>query len=383
MFISIIVNRLLKEEQLSSWRNKPMISFPQFVPIEQYEYEQKYYIESMLHIVPNMEVFDFGIVGTPGISDIDLLCIIPDETSIRAKESLASLKLSELFAHPPIILPNSARQYMRFLLPISHFRAMAPLANIPHPPPPLPQDEKLLIALLDCFNAVIVRWKAFLVSRAAPVLNVHKLLLNIWSARHSIICAEEAGLPLNRRWRLFMDNAAEHRAIWRRESRIDIPLFYWLLEEVTDIMTEIADSAAHAILQRVTTANEATSLMGGRSLLVSAVSGQRWQMFEFKLKVGRRTRRYFKFSLPEQAMALLNWKPYGNHLIDQVARKRIEVTQKRNVISMSNDRPECPLAYRLVDHNAASCHKQLIDVLALKAIDMRRAAPLDIMQSNM
>ena len=350
-----------------SWEAKPVKDIPVPVPRQRYALDEASVIEQMQAIAPAIEIFNFGQVGTPGLSDIDLLCFVPDDIRDAQRAALARIELSGLFSHKPVLLPKSAFADIHWLYPISDLRVVAAPAPV-ELPAPLTADQKADLTLLDCFNGALVRWKALRAARAESALRMRKSLLNIWSARYSIICAELAGLRIAPRWSGFMDRAADQRATWRSEKRIDRELHLWLLDEVESVLTELVEAAARAIASRVRGPLLTTTLSGGRSIVAPAADGASWSSSHFLLALYGRLRSYHLLSVPHHVMVLLHWEPKGQASLDETARKRAEVGRIRARLAGTSYQRHALLAERLFEHPAGAIHKRLIDAAALNAV---------------
>lgn len=347
------------------WQSKPTVDLPVPVHVDQYAIDQQRVVDEMLAIVPEIEIFNYGVVGTPGISDIDLLCIVPDDIGAAQRSALARIKLSHLFSHGPIMVPRAARKDLHWLLPISDLHRVAARREI-ELPAPLTPVQKTSLALLDCFNGGIVRWKAFRTSRTAPALRVRKSFLSIWSARHSIICGEIAGLPVAPRWVEFMDRAADARATWRREERVDWDLHFWLLDEVECVLTEVVEASARKIERELRENLPAAQLAGGRSVVAPSDSG--WSSAGYALVLNGRPRSYNLLHVPTNVLALLHWRAGGQGPLDEAARKRVALARLRTELAgIPPERYEV-LAARLFEQPVSVFRKRLLDAMALRIV---------------
>jgi glycerophosphoryl diester phosphodiesterase len=347
------------------WVTKRRIDLPEPAHLARYEAECAEYIDALCAVLPTIEVFDFGEVGTPGVSDIDLLCVVPDATGATLFRRLALVKRPPLCVHDPIMVPASGRADLRWLLPISNFRRLAGPPEAQPMPPELAPDVQVELALIDAFNSALIGWKSLGIARADDALRVRRAMLTIWSARASVLCAARAGLALPPRWQAFIEDAAAHRAIWRGQARIDIDMLVRLLDEASAVLQQIVEATAAAITLRIDPPAPVSLIRSGRVLFRVAADAEAWQTQAFDLARNRRRRRYFRFELPYAIVALMCWRPVGGTTLDACARRRATILRRRALLTGSPAIPEQVLTARLLEKADGSLVKRLTDALVL------------------
>jgi hypothetical protein len=350
-----------------TWLGKPVADVPMPFGVRDYDQQTKDYIAAAQAIVPDISVFDFGVAATPGISDIDLLCLLPDAISPRVCARLQEIPRGSLFAHPPIMLPKDVRAEIGWLLPISAFRPLTPNAGT-IPALVASREQQIVLALFDAFNSALVGWRGLGIVRAEGNLRIRKSMLHIWSARMSMLRAIAGGIADRPEWHRFRKAAEQQRAEWQRDRQIDTDLVVRLLGDAQALLPSVAVAAGNEIAARVCLPANTVPIVGGTSLITSSGPAGRWRDEPFELRFAGRKRRYFRFSVPENVLALLHWRAGAQTQFDHVARRRVSVISARAMLMDRRYSIQTVLSARIVDPVARRLRFRVIDRLALRHV---------------
>jgi hypothetical protein len=348
------------------WHEKDYIGHPEPVPLEEYARQRAACIDHLAALAPEVEIYDYGVIGTPGISDIDLICFVADERKAAIKAAVEKVSFGSLFVHPPVILPKSSRNDMRWLFPISEFKALRLPENAKSLPPVLSGATLADLALLDSFNSAVVRWKGLSRRLAQPEVNVRQTMLSIWSARYTIETAYLAGLERSAKWDGFADAAFAQRKSWRNDQTVAHDELNRLTNSVKTVMEEIAEASASKLLERIDLPHSSASLSCGRSMFSPCDSvAENWNVKFLKVKLGRTPKLYCQYFLPRTVYDLLFWDGHGDESLAHVAERRGHVANK-SAMNDSTVGKSRPLMARLLDDKAATLQKRILDYAILQ-----------------
>ena len=360
---------LVRPYDTLDWREKTYTGYPEPVPLAEYERQKMACVNALVALAPEIEIHDFGVVGTPGVSDIDLICFVHEDRFEFMNAALDKIPLGNLFVHPPVLMPSSIRDEMRWLFPISDFQPVRLPANAKDLPNTLTGSTLADLALIDSFNSAIVRWKGLSRRLSHPDVDVRQAMLSIWSARHTIETAYLAGLKPCPKWDAFAEAALSQRKIWRQTHQIELDQLNQLTSRVRDVLEEIVESCANLLTKRIRVAHSPTSLAYGRSVFVpTAKSDDAWKTKTYSMRFGRNLRLYHKFFLPQNVYDLLFWNGDGEPSLQKVAYKRALVNQKRSMSGEMSKKSQ-PLMARLLDPRSPVLHKRLLDQMILRRLN--------------
>lgn len=216
---------------------------PDIVPqsASAYDDARNAYIEQLVGSLGPLAVYEYGRVGAPGISDIDLLVVVDPEKPVRRLRPPSLDPAGRYLIDKPVLLSPEAFRNLRRLLfidPLDHLfgRRIDPLD--------LPEDEARIVnagIFLDFSHVLLHRFNKM---RFVRRLSIRNTLLRLNSIHHSASLAERVGAELGEGTVSLLAAVRDLRGSWFEEPRYDVaaalleqavPALLQLLEAVTGV----------------------------------------------------------------------------------------------------------------------------------------------------
>ena len=193
-----------------------IVNQPQFLPMEAYEDELERYLQRVNGVQSLLSVMTMGSVGAPGLSDLDIICVV--EEQVRARE-IPRLDISArarergIFVHGPIVVPKSLVGELNYIFPISTLqnRWGEPLAQMVKPPAKEEQAELALVYLVDFTLSRLLQHS---IVKTSGVLDKRGWLTRLWSLTHSEKLCNSAGIVLQPHWIRLLRDIRSVRERW-------------------------------------------------------------------------------------------------------------------------------------------------------------------------
>src|SRR5579872_862470 len=175
--------------------------------IADYERVVDEYTEHCISLPGVCAIFQFGNVGAPGLSDIDLLVVLDDDArtdepvlaalSIRHQRWQRNPLVRACFIHDVYVCPRSALANVEYLLPGNTWRLRAGAAE----PPPLPSaHERQMIALVHGLDFSVARLRELAELDDLSTCSMRWLVPQLWALTHTRRTLAEAGADVEESW---------------------------------------------------------------------------------------------------------------------------------------------------------------------------------------
>jgi len=256
---------------------------------------------------PDVGVYDFGHVSCAGISDIDLLFVVPEHIGpAQCRELIEACRGQPHFYHGPMIASPALARRLGWILPGVQVRHLSGPGHLDRLDRPGPEALKEILLGLT-FEASVDRWFWLKSLEAETSLDLRKAVLGMWGLRRSILQKEAMALTLTSSERAFCDELQTIRDEWSKTATFDTDGTVGLLGRAAEIAEAlIREMASIASMSGNGRACPAASVSRGRITLRRCVRGQLTAR-RYKLQFGRRRRAYHLVDLPAEAFDFL-WK---------------------------------------------------------------------------
>jgi len=179
-----------------------IINQPRFLQKEAYDEELDIYLQKADVAEGLVSVMTMGSVGAPGLSDLDLICVVEDEVQARSVLDLdQSVGAQErgILIHAPIILPRSLFTRLAYIFPVSNLSDCKgePLAQTRAS---LAEEEQRSLALVYLIDFTLSRLVQHSVVQTRGVLDKRGWLTRLWSLTHTEDLCNKAGIELLPHW---------------------------------------------------------------------------------------------------------------------------------------------------------------------------------------
>jgi hypothetical protein len=161
------------------------------------------YIDAVAQAPGVLAVFQFGQVGHPGVSDLDLLVVVRDDIPVASLRAVIDASRGDdisryLFSHPPVVIPLSCAPHAAYLHSLYHLRHVWGEPTAINVPAPAERDRLMPAEYIDFTFAV----RGVLRALQGTVTGLRGLLQLLKSCAHSLRLASaitgrplEAGIP--------------------------------------------------------------------------------------------------------------------------------------------------------------------------------------------
>lgn len=178
----------------------------------------------------DIRLYRFGRVAAPGLSDIDILCVVPDAVDPRIIQFLCEAAAADpVFTHAPFFVPLSLYAQLPYAL---MFIELEQIAGLPTPPlvdVPVEAGQHAL-HLAHVIDSALLRWLWFHRRLGDPRLPVRDTLLLLWSLRHLVRHFVRVVDPADD-MSAFIGEVERTRTDWIEARRVDIETILRLREE--------------------------------------------------------------------------------------------------------------------------------------------------------
>lgn len=158
---------------------------PKRVEKDAYEKAVSRYCDKISACLGIVGVGQFGSVGAPGLSDIDLMVVTKNDFDIRYAPTLSVKGIDDnLFIHGPLIIPERLVEYLHFLIYFDQIKIVTGTEyNIPSPP----TAPNILNSLSLCYLIDFTESRLFQIAKAIKGgdLDQRQWMTRIWSTTHS------------------------------------------------------------------------------------------------------------------------------------------------------------------------------------------------------
>lgn len=191
-----------------------------------YDLVTREYAEHCIAVPGVSAIFQFGNIGAPGLSDIDLLVVLDDDAetegsalaplSIRYERWERNPLFRACFIHDVYVCPRAALAHVDYLMPGNTWRLRAGDAE----QPALPHAaEREMIALVHGLDFCIGRLQSLAQLDESSPWSVRSLIPQLWSLTHTQRTLVSAGAHLESSWADVIDALEMIRAVPVRTLR--------------------------------------------------------------------------------------------------------------------------------------------------------------------
>jgi hypothetical protein len=230
-----------------------IINQPRFLQKEAYDEELDLYLQKANVAEGLVSVMTMGSVGAPGLSDLDLICVVDDGARAR---TVLNLDLSVgardrgILIHAPIIVPRSLFIGLDYIFPVSNLSDCKgePLAQMRES---LTKEEESSLALVYLVDFTLSRLVQHSVVRTSAVLDKRSWLTRLWSLTHTENLCNKAGIELLSHWTKLLREIRFVREEWNSGNSCSDGRFlnlYHRLELVHRQLLPVALKAEASIL---------------------------------------------------------------------------------------------------------------------------------------
>lgn len=166
--------------------NYQLVNKPKRIKLIEYDQALKAYIDKITQASGIISIWTMGSVGSPGLSDIDVIVVVNDDFNSNESRRLSVAGINDdLFIHGPIIIPESMACEFQWMIYATNLHKIYGEGNL--------QDfngvekryvEPLVAAYLVDFCES--RMLQFATTEATKVIDVRSWLTRSWSALHSV-----------------------------------------------------------------------------------------------------------------------------------------------------------------------------------------------------
>jgi hypothetical protein len=164
-------------------------------------------------------IYQFGNIGAPGLSDIDLMVVLRDDAkgtedfqrlSIRHPSWQDERVIRDCFIHNPFVCPESVFREIDWIIPGNEWTHLSG-DHVDRREPT--HDENKTTALIHGLDFAIARVHQLVRAAQSSAGSLRWLVPQLWSVTHTRKILERLGAPLSISWSSLIDRLAELRAM--------------------------------------------------------------------------------------------------------------------------------------------------------------------------
>ncbi|MBF2052868.1 MAG: hypothetical protein IGS03_05300 [Candidatus Sericytochromatia bacterium] len=197
---------------------------PVYIPESKYLQAIDAYAAQIKHQPGVLGVHSIGSIGTPGLSDIDLIVTVADNFDIKHSPYLSVKNIdNQLFLHGPVIVPLSIKNYLQYIVYASNIQPVWGNVSLPdfHQLSPQHQTSLACCYLIDFIESRFMQYAA-----TQNKLDKRAWLTRVWSSLHSCTLYEIAtGLSLNENELLWVNQIKNTRTEWSEKKTVSDDIF--------------------------------------------------------------------------------------------------------------------------------------------------------------
>lgn len=190
------------------------IKWPRQIEPAVYNEVRDEYVEKLIHTPGVHAVLQYGSVGMPGLSDLDLIVVV-DKDSPPPRESLQNLschpEASYVFCHNVAIVPEDIMDKLGYLAFCDNLNLIAGKGELPSAVDPA--DAECIVFALTT-DALLDRLCALAKDELVGMHDPRSLLLHLHSLRHTVRLCRDLGMCVSPHVDDFSNRVGHFRQHW-------------------------------------------------------------------------------------------------------------------------------------------------------------------------
>tara|TARA_B110000495_G_C23013431_1_gene599721 strand:- start:104 stop:1192 length:1089 start_codon:yes stop_codon:yes gene_type:complete len=254
-----------------------IINQPRFLKKEAYDDELNRYLQKSESSEGLISILTMGSVGAPGLSDLDLICVV--EEGVKSK-SVSGLDIPDgaqkrgILLHGPIVIPRSLFSDLHYIFPVSNLigcsgESLLDSIN------PVSEDEEKSLALAYLVDFTLSRLLQHSVVETKKIIDKRGWLTRLWSLTHSETLCNIAGIALQSNWKTLLNDIRNTREDWNSGKDCDDQKFvnmYKRLEIVHQQLLTAALDTESQILGKTQSDNSLNFLRSTRNITCQSIT---------------------------------------------------------------------------------------------------------------
>lgn len=302
------------------------------VEVEAYAEAQDRFCREAQELVPGLAVLALGGFSCPGISDIDLMCVVPPEADRTALVALCDLTRKDpLFVHGPFVVPSRMSADIKWMMPNVSYSPLA--GRIEAHEDTLGPTELFAAAATHLVDALIEQAIWFRRMRLGTAFPVRKLILRLSGLKYQLSLAVELGVQTGDSIPRFANDVAQLRDKWANDNDLDLEEIWRLYLTAETLALDACQKVASTIMRRfqLTEIDSDNEIFLGRTIL------QRSDQVSLSVKqvhLLSRTRRYNVVSVTPDIFSIyliaIGHRSVGHREEELIARRFLVVRRWRD-----------------------------------------------------
>jgi|TARA_B110000438_G_scaffold92543_1_gene92153 hypothetical protein len=254
-----------------------IINQPQFLSKEAYDDELDLYLQNAEGSEGLVSILTMGSVGAPGLSDLDLICVVKEGVKAKTVHGLdipGDAQERGILLHGPIVIPKLLFPDLHYIFPVSNLidcSGESLLQNIS----PVSEEEEKSLALAYLVDFTLSRLLQHSVVKTKKVIDKRGWLTRLWSLTHSEELCKKAGIDLQPNWKVLLQDIRQTRDDWNSGKSCDDQKFlnmYKRLELVHQQLFTVALEAESKILGKNNSENNLKFLKSSRNIICQSIA---------------------------------------------------------------------------------------------------------------
>jgi len=215
---------------------------PQRVQLEEYECEINKYLERAKGVEGVRGVMSMGSIGAPGLSDIDLICVVDDDMVAGSAANLGVEGLrKDLFLHGPVIVPESMISQLQYIIYASNLISI--MGDDYVDSIVTPEEDLELLKLMYLIDFTESRYGQYAQVKKRGYIDQRAWMTRLWSITHTAGLADDLGIDLSDQSMEILSDVRKLRSDWLEGDEIEDDWFVKVFINSEKVLSDVFKTA--------------------------------------------------------------------------------------------------------------------------------------------
>jgi len=187
---------------------------PYPIPRSDYEDEIAKYLDQIKSVQGMLSVMTMGSIKAPGLSDIDVICVVDDDFPSHQASRLSVKNLrGDLFLHGPVVIPVSLLEKLQYIIYASNLKTI--WGEETHQRVDLPDIEVMQdLSLAYTIDFSESRFGQYTAAKESRQIDMRRWMTRLWSFVHTRDLCKSSGTALSSRSQEVIERIVSLRHDW-------------------------------------------------------------------------------------------------------------------------------------------------------------------------
>lgn len=224
--------------------NIKVVNPPSPIRIDEYKEQLDIYIDRVSEVPGVRSILSMGSVSTPGLSDLDIICVIDDDFDpcFSSKVSIEGLR-RDIFIHGPVVIPRRLLNDLQYVIWASNITHIWGEEELPKTFEQYSRNEQICLAIAYLVDFSESRLVQFAFVENLKLVDKRGWMARLWSLTHTKRLCEIAGITLSKRSQEIIGEVIKCRSDWSKEKLWSDDEFIELFLKSKEIYQEVLNKS--------------------------------------------------------------------------------------------------------------------------------------------